>query len=60
LARHLQPSVFPAHPPELVASAETSHAPDWVVDALRALPDSIYENTEAVWEALGGTREPRV
>lgn len=59
IARHLQPSVFPARPAELVASAEDSYAPAWIVDLLRGLPEDRYENTEAVWEALGGTAEHR-
>ncbi|MDQ4098577.1 MAG: DUF2795 domain-containing protein [Actinomycetota bacterium] len=60
LARHLDPSVFPADRDALRASAERNHAPDWVLDALRALPpDDTFPNTEAVWLALGGSRERR-
>lgn len=59
IARHLDPSVFPARTGELVASAEEHHAPEWIVGLLRGLPDDTYENTEAVWEALGGTAEHR-
>ena len=59
IARHLRPSVFPARPPELLASAQDNHAPTWIVDLLTKLPDDRYENTEAVWEALGGTAEHR-
>jgi hypothetical protein len=60
LARHLDPSVFPAGREALLASAERHHAPDWVLDALTGLPpDDIYPNTEAVWSALGGSRESR-
>lgn len=59
LARHLDPSVFPAEPAALLASAEGNHAPDWILDMLRNLPDASYPTTEAVWEALGGTREQR-
>ena len=60
LARHLDPSVFPADRGTLVTSAQRNFAPDWVVEALGALsPDETYANTEAVWEALGGSREER-
>lgn len=54
LARWLEPSVFPARPGELVASAERRHSPDWVLDALRRVPDTLYPTTEAVWEAMAG------
>ena len=59
IARHLDPSVFPARPGELVATAEDNHAPAWIRDLLGKLPDGLYDNTEAVWEALGGTAEHR-
>lgn len=59
LARHLDPSVFPAHPAALLESAQRHHAPGWVFDALRSLPEHTYENTQAVWEALGGSVEHR-
>jgi post-segregation antitoxin (ccd killing protein) len=60
LARHIEPSVFPADRAALVASARRQHAPGWVLDNLDALPDGRrYETTEAVWEALGGSREAR-
>ncbi len=59
IARHLDPSVFPARPAALVASAEDNHAPAWVLDLLNKLPDGTYQNTEAVWQALGGTAERR-
>ncbi len=59
LARHLQPSIFPADPGALLASAQSNNAPGWVLDALTALPEAVYPNTEAVWEALGGSRERR-
>jgi len=52
LARSIEPSVYPARPGELLASAEREHAPEWVTDALRRLPDDLYETTEAVWEAM--------
>ena len=59
IARHLTPSVFPARPGALVASAEDNHAPAWITDLLRRLPDDTYDNVEAVWEVLGGTAEHR-
>jgi hypothetical protein len=57
LARHLQPSVFPARPEELAESARREHAPDSVIAQLRRLPDRLYDNVQAVWEALGGRGE---
>jgi len=60
LARHLEPSIFPADRQALIESAERHHAPEWILDALAGLSgDRIFENTEAVWEALGGSREAR-
>jgi Protein of unknown function (DUF2795) len=60
LARHLDPSVFPADRDALVASAQRNFAPEWVVESLTALPPGdTFPNTEAVWEALGGSREQR-
>jgi Protein of unknown function (DUF2795) len=59
IARHLDPSVFPADPRALVRSAEGNQAPEWIRDMLSHLPEGTYPNTEAVWEALGGTAEHR-
>ena len=60
LARHLDPSAFPASRDALLASAEGNFAPEWVVEGLSALPpDETYPNVEAVWEAMGGSREER-
>jgi len=60
LARHLEPSSFPAGRDGLLAGAGEQHAPDWVVAALRSLPaDRTFHTTEEVWEALGGQRERR-
>ncbi|MFP5317650.1 MAG: DUF2795 domain-containing protein [Acidimicrobiia bacterium] len=60
LARHLEPSVFPADREALEASARRQHAPTWILDSLTALPDGrSFETTEAVWEALGGSKEER-
>jgi hypothetical protein len=58
LARHLEPSVFPAGRDALVESARRMQAPAELVDRLSTLPDDTYTHTEAVWEALGGRREP--
>ena len=52
LARRLRPSIFPAERDELLASAEREHAPDWLLDALRDLPDAAYPTTESVWREL--------
>jgi hypothetical protein len=59
LARRLEGSVFPADRDELVTSARRMHAPDALVDRLSRLPAGTYTHTEAVWEALGGRRDPR-
>jgi hypothetical protein len=60
LARHLAPSVFPAHPDALVETARRNNAPAWVQARLASLPDRVFDTTEQVWEALGGPRERRV
>jgi hypothetical protein len=59
IARHLDPSTFPADRQALLASAEANQAPAWIRDLLRRLPEQTYPTTEAVWEALGGTAEQR-
>lgn len=59
LARHLDPSVFPADKGALLASAEGNFAPGWILDMLRALPENTYPTNEAVWQALGGSVEQR-
>jgi hypothetical protein len=59
LARHLQPSVFPADRAMVVASARRMGAPDDLVERLRTLPDGTFDHVEAVWEALGGRVEYR-
>jgi hypothetical protein len=44
---------FPTTARDLVAMAESRDAPDDVLSELRKLdPDSAYENTAALWEAL--------
>ena len=57
IARHLQPSVFPARPAALVESARAMFAPDWIVERLETLPEGVYDHFEAVWEALGGDED---
>ena len=59
LARHLEPSVFPADRPTLIASARRSGAPDDILASLERLPDGTFDHMEAVWEALGGRVEYR-
>jgi len=59
LARHLQPSVFPADKAKLVESARLMGASDDQVDQLDGLPDGVFDHLEAVWEALGGRVEYR-
>ena len=59
IARHLEPSAFPASRDEIVGVAQREHAPAEVVRRLEALPEAPYPNFEAVWEALGGRRERR-
>ena len=59
IARHLQPSVFPARPAALVESARAMFAPDWIVGQLETLPEGVYDHFEAVWEALGGDEDVR-
>jgi hypothetical protein len=59
LARHLEGCVFPADREALIASARRMHAPDELVGRLARLADGTYTNTQAVWEGLGGRKEPR-
>src|SRR5690242_7273997 len=58
LARFLEHRQFPAHPDELADHAQERHAPDSVVEQLRAAPDRVYETVSEVWAALGGRVEP--
>ena len=58
LSRHLAAAQFPAGRDELVAAAEDDHAPDDILASLRDLPaQGVYENVQAVWQALGGSVE---
>jgi hypothetical protein len=60
IARFLTPSAFPADRETLLADAEDHHAPEAVLERLRALPEGrAYENVQDVWGALGGTVEHR-
>jgi hypothetical protein len=60
LARHLEPSVFPATREELLASAEDTQAPPEILRALERLPEgATFQNVQDVWQALGGPTESR-
>ena len=60
IARFLTPSVFPADREALLADAGANHAPEDVLERLRALPAGrAYENVQDVWSTLGGTVEHR-
>jgi Protein of unknown function (DUF2795) len=59
IARHLEPSAFPASREDVIRSAHREHAPAEVLRWLERLPDGRYPNFESVWEALGGQRERR-
>ncbi|MGH2661644.1 MAG: DUF2795 domain-containing protein [Actinomycetota bacterium] len=67
IARHLDPSVFPADRDTLLRNARARNAPVGVIERLEQLPDTRleqlpdtrFENVQAVWEALGGTTEER-
>ena len=59
LARFLEPSLFPARPSELEASAARNFAGDGLIQALQALPDRVYENVQDVWSTMGGAIEEK-
>jgi hypothetical protein len=59
LARHLEPSAFPARTEQLIDVAKENFATDAVIDLLETLPDRVYDNVQEVWETLGGEVEPR-
>jgi Protein of unknown function (DUF2795) len=59
LARHVEPSVFPASREAVIRSAQRERAPSEVLRWLERLPDGEYLNFEGAWEALGGQRERR-
>ena len=55
LARHLQPSRFPATRERLLASAREEHAPERVITLLQQLPgEREFTNVQEVWQELGG------
>jgi hypothetical protein len=60
LARHLQPSIFPADRATIGASARAMGASDDLLSRLAELPDGTFDHLEAVWEALGGRVEYRL
>jgi uncharacterized protein DUF2795 len=55
LARHLQPSVFPADRGRLLASARDLNAPPSTIALLEQLPEGgrRFSDIADVWEALG-------
>ena len=60
IARHLDPSIFPADRDAVLESARENDAPVGVLAGLARLPDDDrFENLQAVWQALGGIREER-
>ncbi len=59
LARFIEPAMFPARPQQLAESAVGNFAPQSVIRALESLPDQLYDNTQAVWLALGGQVEEK-
>lgn len=53
LARHLQPSIFPAGREALIESAREMHAPESVLTLLESVPEGRdFRNVSEVWEAL--------
>ena len=60
LARHLDPSVFPADREGLLQTAVDNNAPASVMDRLADLPEDVtFDNVQMVWESLGGSVEER-
>src|SRR5688572_2028769 len=60
IARHLDPSIFPADREALLQDARENNAPVGVLAELARLPnDQRFDNVQAVWEALGGPLEER-
>jgi Protein of unknown function (DUF2795) len=60
LARHLEPSIFPADREALLTSARDAGAPPDILSRLEQLPaDREYGTVQEVWEALGGPAEER-
>jgi hypothetical protein len=59
LARHLRPSIFPADVDMLVQCAREEYAAEALIASLMALPAGIYQTSNEVWVALGGSVEER-
>jgi hypothetical protein len=60
LAKRLRTSAFPANRQTLEDVALEEQAPGHILDLLRRLPDGrTFENTQDVWQALGGGKERR-
>lgn len=61
IARHLDPSIFPANREGLLQNARDNHAPEGILSLLSRLPDetTTFDNVQAVWQALGGAVEER-
>ena len=59
LARAIDPSLFPARPATIEASAAGNFADDGILRALQSLPDRVYENVQDVWQTLGGPVEEK-
>ena len=59
LARHLEPSAFPARAEELIEVARQNFAGEPVIDLLETLPDRVYDTVQDVWTTLGGDLEER-
>ena len=60
IARHLDPSIFPANRDGLLRNAGDNNAPEGILSQLARLPDdTTFENVQAVWKALGGAVEER-
>jgi hypothetical protein len=60
LAKRLRMSVFPANRQTLEDVATEEQAPGHILDLLRRLPDGrTFQNTQDVWQALGGGKEQR-
>ncbi len=54
LARHLQPSIFPADRTRLLASAREGHAPESMLELIEQVPDGReFANVQEIWETLG-------
>jgi hypothetical protein len=58
IARLIPPHLYPTGKDELIAHLEQDSATTHVIEWLRLLPaDRTYENSQDVWEALGGEVE---